>query len=185
MSTTPPTAPILTQPSDCLLMGVGRQHTGGMVIMLLRGARCRMAEEGRDDADMLGIVQRDRRGGTIAKKMRRDSMADGFLGRPQDGLPTALIAEPPVAPDPQLRDRLARQQHRPMDLKVQPKFGEQNRRPWKFQGPCILHPSLDFSRGMTALHWAPDPVVGNRMGVARYGRRHQADCCVSVGLRSS
>ncbi len=68
MSTTPPTAPILTQPSDCLLMGVGRQHTGGMVIMLLRGARCRMAEEGRDDADMLGIVQRDRRGGTIAKK---------------------------------------------------------------------------------------------------------------------
>jgi hypothetical protein len=129
MSTTPPTAPVLTQPSDCLLMGVGRHHTGGMVIMLLGGARCGMAEEGRDDADMLGIVQRDRRGGTIAKKMRRDSMADGFLGRPQDRLPTALIAEPPLAPDPQLPDRLARQQHRPVHGEVRSQGFNQELRP--------------------------------------------------------
>ncbi len=66
-------------------------------------------------------------------------MADGFLGRPQDGLPTALIAEPPLSSDPQLPDRPTRQQHRPVDREIKPKFGKQNRRPWKFQGPRILH----------------------------------------------
>src|SRR5687768_7866883 len=77
---------------------------------------------------------------TASKEVRGYGMPYGLLGCPQDHLPTAVIAEPPLAPDPQLLGRPARQQHRPVDLKVKPKFGEQNWRPRKFHSePPVLH----------------------------------------------
>jgi transposase len=49
-------------------MGVGRHHTGGMVIMELRGVVwCGVAEDSGDNADVFGIVQRNRRRCTVAK----------------------------------------------------------------------------------------------------------------------
>ena len=71
MSATPPTAPFPAQLRDRLLVAMGGQQTGRLIIVLFRSPRCGMAEDSGDNANMLGIVQRDCGRSRIPEKVRR------------------------------------------------------------------------------------------------------------------